>query len=109
MTIHLTAQACNSLPYHCHMNVFLTLIPNSTKVKQILKDQPLLELDRIEYKYLFGGEIQGKTTKDYHSKTEVQNNINWTTEKFNISIPSQPQALSSRSSIPKQPIRSTMV
>ena len=73
MTIHLTAQSCNSLPYHCHMNVFLTLIPNSTKVKQILKNQPLLELDGIEYKYLFGVKFKEKlrkiTTAKQKSKT----------------------------------------
>ena len=50
----------------------------------------------MESKIFIWGEIWGETIKDHHSKTEVQNNIYWTPEKFNINIPSQPPALSSR-------------
>ena len=56
----------------------------------------------MESKKIFiWGEIWGETIKDHHSKIEVQNNIYWTPGKFNINIPSQQPALSSRPSITK--------
>ena len=38
------------------------LIPNSIKVKEILKEQSL-ELDAIENEYLFGGKFEEKLSK----------------------------------------------
>ena len=61
-TVLLTAQKYNSLPYQRRMNVLSTLIRNSTKVKEILKEQ-LLELDGIENKYLFGEKFVEKLSK----------------------------------------------
>ena len=61
-TVLLTAQTYNSLPYQHRMNVLSTLMPNSTKVKEILKDQSL-ELDGIKNKYLFGENFKEKLSK----------------------------------------------
>ena len=44
------------------MNVLSMLIPNSTKAKEILKEQSL-ELDVIENKYLFGEKFEEKLSK----------------------------------------------
>ena len=44
------------------MNVLSTLMPNSAKVKEILKDQSL-ELDGIKNKYLFGENFKEKLSK----------------------------------------------
>ena len=77
----LTAQTHNSLTYQRRMNVLSTLIPNSTKVKEILKEQSL-ELDVIENKYLFGEKFEKKllniTTAKKKSKvifTGLQKNL----------------------------------
>ena len=61
-TILLTAHTYNSLAYQRRMNVLSTFIPNSTKIKEILKEQSL-ELDGIENKYLFGEKFEEKLSK----------------------------------------------
>ena len=61
-TVLLTGRTYNSLAYQRRMNVLSTLIPNSTKVKEILKEQSL-ELDVIENKYLFGNKFKEKLSK----------------------------------------------
>ena len=61
-TVLLTAQTYNFLAYQRRMNVLSKLIPNSTKVKEILKEQSL-ELDVIENKYLFGNKFEEKLSK----------------------------------------------
>ena len=47
------------------------------------------------------GKIWGETIKVHHCKTEVQNNIYWSPEKFNINIPSQPPAVLNKAFYPK--------
>ena len=47
------------------------------------------------------GKIWGETIKDHHCKTEVQNNIYWSPEKFHINIPSQPPAVLKKAFYPK--------
>ena len=61
-TVLLNAQAYNSLVYQRRMNVLSMLIPNSTKVKEILKEQSL-KLDGIENEYLFGEKCKEKLLK----------------------------------------------
>ena len=61
-TVLLTAQTYNSLAYQCRINVLLTLDPNSTKVKEILKEQSL-ELDVFENKCLFWEKFEEKLSK----------------------------------------------
>ena len=82
------------------MNALSKLIANSTKVKEILKEQSL-ELGGIKNKCLFVEKFEEKLSKITTAKTEVQNNIYWSPEKFNINILSQPPAVLNKAFYPK--------
>ena len=89
------------------MNVLPTLIPNSTKLKEILKKLSL-EVGGIENEYLFGEIFEERQSRITTTKQKFKAKFTGPQpEKININIPSKPPALLSRPSIPKQLKRST--
>ena len=54
------------------MNILSTLIPNATKVKEILKEQSL-DLDAVENTYLFGEKFEEKLSKITSAKQKSKN------------------------------------
>ena len=56
-SILLISQAFNAITYHRRLNILNTLIDNSIKVKEILKERSL-DLDDMENPYLFGEKFE---------------------------------------------------
>ena len=56
-SILLISQAFNAMTYHRRLNILNTLIDNSIKVKEILKERSL-DLDDMENPYLFGEKFE---------------------------------------------------
>ena len=56
-SILLISQAFNATTYHRRLNILNTLIDNSIKVKEILKERSL-DLDDMENPYLFGEKFE---------------------------------------------------
>lgn len=61
-TVLLTAKTYNSFAYQRRMNILSTLIPNSTKVKKMLKEQSL-DLNVVENSYQSGERFEEKLSK----------------------------------------------
>jgi len=66
-TILLVGQAFNATAYHRRKNILGTLIENSTKVKEILRDQSS-SLNDCDNKNLFGDQFEEKLSKDVTAK-----------------------------------------
>ena len=103
-TVLLNAQAYNSLVYQRRMNVLSMLIPNSTKVKEILKEQSL-KLDGIENEYLFGEKFKEKLSKITTTKQKSKTIFIGLQKSLTSTFPPNHQRLLNRLSIPKQPTK----
>ena len=65
--ILLIGQALNAITYHRRLNILNTLIDNTIKVKEILKERSL-DLDDMENPYLFGEKFEEKPIKIISAK-----------------------------------------
>ena len=101
-TVLLNAQTYNSLLYQRHMNVLSMLISNSTKVKEVLKEQSL-KLDGIENEYLFGEKCKEKLSKVTTAK--IKSKTIFTGLQKSLTFPPNHQHLLNRLSVPKQPTK----
>ena len=85
-TVLLTAQTYNSLAYQRRMNVLSALIPNSTKVRKILKEKSL-ELGGIENKYLFGEKFEEKLSKITTAKQKFKTKFTGLQKSLSLTSP----------------------
>ena len=74
------------------MNILSTLLPNSTKAKEILKEQSL-DLNEIENSYLSGKKFEEKLLKIISAKRKSKAIFIWLQKSSKPQFSTSPQSL----------------
>ena len=75
-TVISTTKTYNSIVYQRRMNILSALLPNSSKVKEILKEQSL-DLNAIENSYLSEEKFEEKLSKIISAKGKYKTIFTW--------------------------------